>query len=321
MSYRMCMLLLVVLITCNFNEKVLALCADSDTLSLDFTNKGISDVGGALFAGCNPVASAIDLSWNTITALEFNAFAIYDFNNQKYVPFSQNLRSLNLSNNRISNISDKALTFSRNLLLLDLTNNSLTELKSGIFDSLPRLERLILSKNRISIIENGTFTSNLRNLKMIDLQHNQLTSMEMWPYTIKPSSMLFIFDVRHNMINQFTNNLNYTYDLEPPYKTMTYLDFNKFTVWNDTWFTQYHPHNRKRFYLSDLSNYILVMSVNPWVCDYHMCQLVSSYQSFILGDVLSRLIVCENPQELRQRPLTSLSTQVLHCNTSVPIIR
>lgn len=317
MSNRMCMLLLV-LITSNFCDKALSICADSNTLSLNLTNKRISLLGGPLFAGCNPVASAIDLSWNNITSLEFNAFAIYDSSIQKYVPFFQNLRSLNLSNNRISNISDKALTFSRNLHLLDLSNNSLTELKSGIFDSIPLLESLKLSHNKISIIDNGVFTSNLRNLRQVDLQHNQLTSMEMWPYIIKPSSMLFIFDVRHNMINQFTNKLNYTYDLKPPYKTMTYLDYNRFTIWNDTWFTQYHNH--KRSYLSDMSNYILVMSSNPWVCDYHMCHLVSSYHSFIHGDVLSRLIVCENPQELRRRPLNSLSSQMLHCNTSVPII-
>jgi len=88
---------------------------------------------------------------------------------------SGNLRTMDLSNNRITGLPSSIANF-KSLKTLNLSGNRLTSLPPGI-GQLQKLETLILSGNLIRNLPSEI--ANLKNLKEIDLSSNKITKFPM----------------------------------------------------------------------------------------------------------------------------------------------
>ncbi|XP_051778405.1 slit homolog 1a isoform X1 [Erpetoichthys calabaricus] len=86
------------------------------------------------------------------------------------------LKKINLSNNKISEIEDGAFEGAISVNELHLTANQLDSVRSGMFRGLDGLRTLMLRNNRINCIHNNSFTG-LRNVRLLSLYDNQLTTI------------------------------------------------------------------------------------------------------------------------------------------------
>ncbi|XP_071958651.1 uncharacterized protein [Antedon mediterranea] len=107
--------------------------------------------------GCLKNVKSLDLSNNQITDMT-------SFRNEGL----SNLQSLDLSNNKIHTIDNKSFKGLSNLLNLKLRSNSITSLNAGVFEELTSLQTLDLGNNSISILAKEMFegVSNLQTLKL-----------------------------------------------------------------------------------------------------------------------------------------------------------
>ena len=135
----------------------------------------------------------------------------------------QNLLSLDLSGNRISEVMERSFKSLQQLTVLNLANNEIETISREVFKYLTKLRVLNLSTNRIKRIENGAFDynknlkairvdnnhletvhnlfSNLTNLKWLNLSENHLHTFY---YHYIPVGLQFL-DLRSNMINELIN--------------------------------------------------------------------------------------------------------------------
>ncbi|MFT7803087.1 leucine-rich repeat-containing protein 32-like [Arapaima gigas] len=144
----------------------------------------------------------LDLSYNKFTSFPLKAF--------KYFP---SLKSLNLSNNCLMNISDTESEVEQgeghpqqkvfpSLRSLDLQDNQIQHLSPGFFHTLPNMEELVLKKNFVRICSPGvqpdtsgsirdggpsstqcTSFRGHRNLRHLDLQENGIKVL--FPHTFE----------------------------------------------------------------------------------------------------------------------------------------
>ncbi|KAK3507062.1 hypothetical protein QTP70_003872 [Hemibagrus guttatus] len=106
------------------------------------------------------------LNNNEITSLEANGV---------FRSLTQ-LKKINLSNNKITEIEDSAFEGASSVSELHLTANQLDSVRSGMFRGLEGLRMLMLRNNRISCIHNNSFTG-LYNVRLLSLYDNQLTTI------------------------------------------------------------------------------------------------------------------------------------------------
>uniref|UniRef100_A0A3B3T238 Slit homolog 1 protein n=1 Tax=Paramormyrops kingsleyae TaxID=1676925 RepID=A0A3B3T238_9TELE len=86
------------------------------------------------------------------------------------------LKKINLSNNKISEIEDGAFEGTGSVVELHLTANQMDSVRGGMFRGLDGLRMLMLRNNRISCIHNDSFTG-LNNVRLLSLYDNQLTTI------------------------------------------------------------------------------------------------------------------------------------------------
>uniref|UniRef100_A0A8C9S1Q5 Slit homolog 1a (Drosophila) n=1 Tax=Scleropages formosus TaxID=113540 RepID=A0A8C9S1Q5_SCLFO len=86
------------------------------------------------------------------------------------------LKKINLSNNKISEVEDGAFEGASSVTELHLTANQLDSVRSSMFRGLSGLRMLMLRNNRISCIHNNSFTG-LYNVRLLSLYDNQLTTI------------------------------------------------------------------------------------------------------------------------------------------------
>uniref|UniRef100_A0A3Q2ZWD6 Slit homolog 1 protein n=1 Tax=Kryptolebias marmoratus TaxID=37003 RepID=A0A3Q2ZWD6_KRYMA len=86
------------------------------------------------------------------------------------------LKKINLSNNKISEIEDSAFEGASSVVELHLTANHLESVRGSIFKGMEGLRMLMLRNNRISCIHNGSFTG-LTNVRLLSLYDNQLSTI------------------------------------------------------------------------------------------------------------------------------------------------
>uniref|UniRef100_A0AAR2J0E5 Slit homolog 1 protein n=1 Tax=Pygocentrus nattereri TaxID=42514 RepID=A0AAR2J0E5_PYGNA len=86
------------------------------------------------------------------------------------------LKKINLSNNKITEIEDGVFEGASSVNELHLTANQLDSVRSGMFKGLEGLRMLMLRNNRISCIHNNSFTG-LHNVRLLSLYDNQLTTI------------------------------------------------------------------------------------------------------------------------------------------------
>lgn len=108
-----------------------------------------------------PVLTTLNLSKNKIKQLTDSCFV-----------GTPNLRNLNLGENEINQISSNAFKSLKYLEILYMQDNNITELLDGTFDDLIHLKILDLRINSIKIISETIFI-HLNNLEMINLASNE----------------------------------------------------------------------------------------------------------------------------------------------------
>jgi len=137
------------------------------------------------------------------------------------------LRLLNLDRNNLTKLPDNCVTNLANLVTFWAPENSIFSLQDGLFDGLQSLESIDLSHNQISFIGLHVFSnaSDLRRLRLLNLDYNKLTSLELWWYyrCIHGSKTSPVYvNLAFNMISHFTNKLNFRFRcrMTKPFKTV-----------------------------------------------------------------------------------------------------
>ncbi|XP_034392503.1 slit homolog 1b [Cyclopterus lumpus] len=96
------------------------------------------------------------------------------------------LKKINLSNNKISEIEDGAFEGASAAVELHLTANHLESVRGGMFKGTEGLRMLMLRNNKISCIHNGSFTG-LSNVRLLSLYDNQLSSIQPGAFDTLPN--------------------------------------------------------------------------------------------------------------------------------------
>ena len=135
-----------------------------DIVEIDLSKKKLSDVPKDI----NKLTKlkTLNISNNQITEIKEDTFKSLI-----------NLQTLNLSFNRIKEIKEDTFKSLINLQYLYLFNNQIKEIKKDTFKSLTNLQELYLSGNQITEIKNDTFKS-LTNLQELYLFGNQIKKIK-----------------------------------------------------------------------------------------------------------------------------------------------
>jgi Leucine-rich repeat (LRR) protein len=89
-----------------------------------------------------------------------------------------------------------------NLMSIDLENNKITEINSEIFENLKRLKKLVLSRNRIGFLDPRSFVG-LEKLEVLRLKRNYLEKIVR--NTFEPLKNLLELDVSFNRLQNVEN--------------------------------------------------------------------------------------------------------------------
>ncbi|XP_044003383.1 toll-like receptor 13 [Aphidius gifuensis] len=172
----------------------IALTSNSQFYNEYFCNKKISFYNSTIceFLSEDPDSYEIDLSHRNLAVLPKDIFTGFE-----------NLKKLNLSNNRLYYLESSTFNNLTNLQVLDLDNNNLTALSSNTFNGLEKLERLYLSYNQINSLQPSIF-NNLLNLKTLYIHENHLISLPKDIFTGLEN--LENLSMSHNRLNYLESN-------------------------------------------------------------------------------------------------------------------
>ncbi|XP_043836280.1 leucine-rich repeat, immunoglobulin-like domain and transmembrane domain-containing protein 2 [Dromiciops gliroides] len=175
---------------------------------------------------------------------------------------------------------------------LRIENSHLTELPYGSFSNNSALEFLWLNFNNITVIDPGAL-EHLRDLKELRLQGNKLCTVPWSAFQATP--VLNILDLKHNRLDALPKQaLQYLINL-------TYLDlsFNELVVVSEDVFIQWPMYQKSQQFISraeGISNVVLALHNNPWMCDCHLKGLVQFFK-FIRPPVIlmNSYLMCRGP--------------------------
>ncbi|XP_035746705.1 leucine-rich repeat, immunoglobulin-like domain and transmembrane domain-containing protein 2 [Egretta garzetta] len=205
-----------------------------------------------------------------------------------------------------------------------IENSHLTELPRGSFENVSALEYLWLNFNNITVMHIKSLEY-LPALKELRLQGNKLSSVPWTAFQDTPA--LKILDLKHNRLDVLPEHaLRYLPNL-------TYLDLssNQLTVISrDVFYSWpvYQRSQRVEGQIEAISNAVLALHDNPWICDCRLrgfVQFIKSVGPPII--LMNSYLTCSSPKfragkffhevELNScmKPLTS----ALDTNLTVPV--
>lgn len=214
---------------------------------------------------------SLDLSNNYITELSDNSFVKYEF-----------LEILYLHNNSLSRLESKAFNRLRNVLYIDMSFNNLEAIPSQSFLDLKALLTLSLRGNRITTIPAGAFM-HISKLTNLYLSGNHIH--EIHPDGFKGLRNLQQLEIQNNALSHLNGSV-----------------FNYFTT------------NLKQIKLFD----------NPWYCDCTLRWLIQ-WLTNSSGIEVQRLRwkfgsaepVCHGPSIVEKRPFSTLTGELFMCPISM----
>uniref|UniRef100_A0A8C1X843 LRRCT domain-containing protein n=1 Tax=Cyprinus carpio TaxID=7962 RepID=A0A8C1X843_CYPCA len=136
--------------------------------SVIFFMSGLGEIGLSMFNSTNLTSvNSLTMAYQGITEIGPQTFDKF-----------QNLKTLNLDNNDLSQVSSDWFSHQVTLEILRLSNNKITTLDHNSLDGLPNLLTLDLSQNQIHYITPSSLLG-LSKLRQLDLSNNKLTHLSM----------------------------------------------------------------------------------------------------------------------------------------------
>lgn len=134
--------------------------------------------------------------------IEYGDFrTIYDYSFTK----AYKLMELELTRNKIREITLKTFTGAGKVVKLDLSMNEIKELTSNVFEHMHNLEYLNLAYNQIEWIHVETF-GHLKNLRTLKMSYNELQKMD--PKTFVQNHRLLFMDLGGNPMHELELELD-----------------------------------------------------------------------------------------------------------------
>ena len=203
-----------------------------------------------------------------------------------------NLETLSVANNQLKKISNKTFAKLNNLKELYIGDNLIDTIEDYAFKDLNSLHELELQNNQISKIQFGLFNINFPNLSFVNLSHNRLIEIELWPLYLKNVEYV---DLRYNRINNFTNNFGWFFANSSNVKVnnrnaVIDLSHNYITSFDDRTVQQYgvcNPEDYKTFmnYIFDL----FLLYNNPINCNCNASKRLLFDSRYLLdGKILNK---------------------------------
>ncbi|XP_050999258.1 leucine-rich repeat, immunoglobulin-like domain and transmembrane domain-containing protein 2 [Acomys russatus] len=198
-------------------------------------------------------------------------------------------RSLRCTSMSLGKMPDN---FPEELKHMRIENSPLFELSQGFFTNMSTLEYLWLNFNNVTVIHPGAL-EDLPELRELRLEGNKLRSV---PWTaFRTTPLLRVLDLKHNRIDslptlafQFLANLTY---LDISSNRLTVISKGVFLNW-----PVYQKQQQQGCGAEILSNVVLSLHNNPWVCDCRLRGLVQFVKSigppFIL---VNSYLICQGP--------------------------
>ncbi|XP_055906623.1 toll-like receptor 6 [Eupeodes corollae] len=140
---------------------------------------------------CSLDLEILDVSFNHFVLLPANGFGNL-----------RRLKFLQVNNNEISMVADKALSGLKNLQVLNLSSNKIVALPSELFSEQSQsIQEVYLQNNSISVLSPKLF-SNLDQLQALDLSFNQITSTWIDRATFTGLIRLVLLNLSHNKLTK-----------------------------------------------------------------------------------------------------------------------
>ncbi|XP_069829610.1 trophoblast glycoprotein [Dendropsophus ebraccatus] len=162
--------------------------------NLGLSNNHLQELGRNTFRNL-PGLKTLDLSNNKLANISTLSFQVGG--NLSSPLLELNLRNSLYNESMIFYVADALQNGSlRNLQTLDLSGNNLMYLPTGMFSSLPSLKHLDLSNNSLVSLRSGVFT-NLESLESLDLRHNSIKNLRnttLQDFSSKPALSVFLGD-------------------------------------------------------------------------------------------------------------------------------
>ncbi|XP_030375559.1 toll-like receptor 6, partial [Scaptodrosophila lebanonensis] len=144
-----------------------------------------------IHTSCSLDLELLDVSFNHFVLLPASGFGML-----------RRLRILQVNNNEISMIADKALAGLKNLQVLNLSSNKIVALPSELFGEQSKtIQEVYLQNNSISVLSPQLF-SNLDQLQTLDLSFNQITSTWIDRNTFVGLIRLVLLNLSHNKLSK-----------------------------------------------------------------------------------------------------------------------
>ena len=223
---------------------------------------------------------------------------------------SETLLNLDLSNCSLNRINPTFFTDIKALSSVDLSGNPLGSIPSGVFDPLTSLQYLRLNRCNLTFIASDAFVQ-LENLKVLELAHNRLVSLE-WVKIFGGLRRLEFLDLRRSRISNLPDDIfqNNTWmrSLILAENELSGLDVA-------TTLGQ----NLKHLDFLDLSNCNLLLSEDAFSAATNLRTLILSDNSMSASDLAVALKPLTNLQKLSLRncSLTRLPPDTFHRFTSL----
>ncbi|KAK7580762.1 hypothetical protein V9T40_001391 [Parthenolecanium corni] len=182
------------LVMLNISENRLQDIADLNFRGRDSTS--LSQLPDDKLPPCSLNIRVLDASFNHFVLIPSAAFAMLE-----------QLQELQLHNNEISTIADRALSGLKNLKSLDLSSNKIVSLPRNLFfECSESIKEINLQNNSISVLSPGLF-ANLSQLLSLDLSSNQLTSAWISNETFSGQIRLVSLNLSQNQITKLDPTL------------------------------------------------------------------------------------------------------------------
>ena len=156
----------------------------------------LADLGLSFEEGCNVELTQIDLSHNQLTTLRGGDLKLA----------SASLEKVDLSFNRLSILSDDALTHLHVLTELDLASNILAALPPALFSNSTSLEKLYLQNNSLTLLTPRLFAQ-LSKLVSLNLSRNSIASHLLGDETFAGLTNLHALDLSFNHLSSIDTSV------------------------------------------------------------------------------------------------------------------